>query len=428
VSELRKYGVLLTTEKAIQFTLYQVDGKNIEPAATFAAGDIKISKNGGAEVDTTNLPTDEGSGYSLILTAAELTASRIRLFIVDQTATKVWLDIEVNIETHGHASAMYAFDFDEVMRGTNNAATETKQDIIDANVDTLLTRIVGTLAAGTHNPATAAQIDVLSDWINGARLDLILDIIAADVVNIDGAAMRGTDGANTVAPDNISISAILNDTDITIPGLISALNNLNEAQVNAQADLALVDFFTSIAQLKLDIANGVWSDTLTTYTNGMAGKRVKGLSAATVVEGAINDASATTLSFISNITGYGTDFFIDTEIAVEIAADHWQPRIVTAYNTTTGAFTVDEEFISAPADTSKIALTMRHVHSITAINGEMDTAIADADIATETKQNLIKAKTDSLAFTKLGELDINIQSINDKTITGNGSTEPFDVA
>jgi len=51
---------------------------------------------------------------------------------------------------------------------------------IPANIDTLLTRIIGTLAAGTHNPATAAQIAVLSDWINGGRLDLLLDAILVD--------------------------------------------------------------------------------------------------------------------------------------------------------------------------------------------------------------------------------------------------------
>ena len=38
------------------------------------------------------------------------------------------------------------------------------------------------------------------DWTNAGRLDAILDSIAADVVNIDGVAMRGTDGANTTTP------------------------------------------------------------------------------------------------------------------------------------------------------------------------------------------------------------------------------------
>ena len=49
------------------------------------------------------------------------------------------------------------------------------------------------LLAG-HVTADSAGL-LLNDWQDGGRLDLILDIIAADVVNIDGAAMRGTDSA-----------------------------------------------------------------------------------------------------------------------------------------------------------------------------------------------------------------------------------------
>lgn len=39
------------------------------------------------------------------------------------------------------------------------------------------------------NEITAARMGALTDWINGGRLDLILDIIAADVVNIDGSSI-----------------------------------------------------------------------------------------------------------------------------------------------------------------------------------------------------------------------------------------------
>lgn len=39
----------------------------------------------------------------------------------------------------------------------------------------------------------------------------------------------------------------------------------------------------------------------------------------------------------------------------------------------------------------------------------------------------IKAKTDQLTFTKANEVDANTQSINDVTITGDGSATPFDV-
>jgi len=109
---LRKYNVLLTTAKAITFSLFEVDGIDLRVDATFATGDVTISIDGGAEQNTTNLPVDEGKGYSLILTATELSSSQVRVSIVDQTATKVWLDIELVVETYGNASAMHAFDLD----------------------------------------------------------------------------------------------------------------------------------------------------------------------------------------------------------------------------------------------------------------------------------------------------------------------------
>jgi len=336
MSELRKYGVLLTTAKAIQFTLYQVDGVDIEPAATFAAGDIKISKNGGAEVDTANLPTDEGNGYRLILTAAELTASRIRLFIVDQTATKVWLDIEINIETFGHASAMFVTDFDEVMRGTDNAAlasvaTEARLAELDAanipaNIDTLLGRIIGTLATGTHNPATATQIAVLSDWINGGRLDLILDLILADSAELQ------TNQGNWLTATGFSTHSV---ADIFNEVLSKAVYNVGQ----------------SLAKIVREL--GSWNS----------------------AEGAVTGTPTTTV-IATNITGYDTDFFRDQGFwAYNGATQAGQSRIVTAYNTD-GTFTFDEPFTTALIAGDDVVIATPHVHSMTelaeGVRTEMD--------------------------------------------------------
>jgi hypothetical protein len=56
---------------------------------------------------------------------------------------------------------------------------------------------------------------------------------------------------------------------------------------------------------------------------------------------------------------------------------------------------------------------------LAAIDDYLDTEVAA--IKTETdKIASIKAKTDSLAFTVAGQVDANVQSINDVTITGNG--------
>ncbi len=64
---------------------------------------------------------------------------------------------------------------------------------------------------------------------------------------------------------------------------------------------------------------------------------------------------------------------------------------------------------------------------ITAIDDFVDTEVAAILAAVDTEVAAIKAKTDSLTFTVAGQVDANIQSINDVTITGNGGVTPFNV-
>ena len=103
----REYGVAAT----INFELaLDATPEDLQVAATFAAGDVVIMKDEGIEANTTNLPTDEGTGYSLVLTATEMQAARIMIYLIDQTATKIWMDKAIRIETYGNASAQHAFN------------------------------------------------------------------------------------------------------------------------------------------------------------------------------------------------------------------------------------------------------------------------------------------------------------------------------
>lgn len=63
------------------------------------------------------------------------------------------------------------------------------------------------------------------------------------------------------------------------------------------------------------------------------------------------------------------------------------------------------------------------------VNAEVDTAISDAALATaanlatvDTVVDAIKAKTDSLTFTVAGQVDANVQYVNDAAITGTGAS------
>jgi len=192
----------------LNFDLHEVDGVDMRVDATFATGDITIMKDEGTETNTSNLPTDEGGTYSLVLTAAEMSAARLVVKIIDQTGTKVWLDISIQFDTYGNASAQHAFDLDTAsvpqtadhtagisaipttaMRGTDSAAlasvcTETRLAELDAgNLPTDIAAIPTTAMRGTDNAATSAKQDTMETTLNA----------------IPTTAMRGTDSAATAA-------------------------------------------------------------------------------------------------------------------------------------------------------------------------------------------------------------------------------------
>ena len=113
---LRKYGVAAT----IDFELYEPDGVDLYSAA-LAAADVEVQTDGGDFAQSDNASATEDGTYSVLVSAAELTGARVVVKIVD-APTKAYLDKIIIIETYGNASAQFAFDLDEVMRGTDNAA------------------------------------------------------------------------------------------------------------------------------------------------------------------------------------------------------------------------------------------------------------------------------------------------------------------
>ena len=144
---------------------------------TPAAGDVKISKDGGAAANVTNLPTSITMGNSTLwdfsLTAAEMQAAQIVVTVSD-SATKAVDDTGFSIETYGHASAQHAFDFGTastaqtgdayavVNSGTHgNAALKALIDAIDDYVDTEVAAIKAKTDALPADPADASDLAAL---------------------------------------------------------------------------------------------------------------------------------------------------------------------------------------------------------------------------------------------------------------------------
>jgi hypothetical protein len=125
------------------------------------------------------------------------------------------------------------------------------------------------------------------------------------------------------------------------------------------------------------------------------------------------------------------DNFLDTEVAaIKAVTDKLDTTLVldgAVYDFTAAA-------LAAAPSGGLDAAGVRSAIGMAAAN--MDTQLGT--LATQTSVNTIddfldteiaaiKAKTDSLTFTQTGHVDANVQRINDVTITGDGSTTPFDV-
>jgi len=367
---LRKYATLLTTAKAIPFSLLTVDGVDFITGATFAAGDIQISIDGGAYVDTANLPVAEGNSYRLILTVAELTGRRIRLSIVDQTGTKFWLDTDVIIETFGNAAAMYAFDFDTASvaqtgdsyarigvngAGLTSLATST-------NLATLLTRLTAARAGNLDELAaaniptdidtllsrlTSARAAALSDLIDAGRLDTIFDSILENVAGLSGAAMRGTDNANTTTPDNVTIGAIANYVDtleaanITINNFVDTLETVigTPSGASLSDDVAVVQQLAAAVKLVTDeLPNSGALTSIAQAANlataqAILRKLEQGIIIGAAVAGTLSATQATT-----DLTGYTDGQLIGAVIVWTSGVCNGERTDITA-NTAAGLLT-----------------------------------------------------------------------------------------
>lgn len=125
-----------------------------------------------------------------------------------------------------------------------------------------------------------------------------------------------------------------------------------------------------------EIADAVWDEVLTGATHNIstsAGRRLRNISAIDSVDSSVNDASATTTSFVTALTNATNDFYADQLIVFTSGTLDGQSRPVLSYNGTTKAITVSEALTSAPANGVTFTLHATHIHP----NDQIATAVWD---------------------------------------------------
>lgn len=113
------------------------------------------------------------------------------------------------------------------------------------------------------------------------------------------------------------------------------------------------------------VAEAVWDAAASDYNvGGTFGKFLRQIKEGQVsVESAVNDVSATTTSFVTDLTEASDSHYSDLTVAFISGNLTGQSRVIESYNGTTKTLTFDEAWSEAPADGDGFIILTTHTHT-----------------------------------------------------------------
>lgn len=447
---------------AYRFTisLYARSDNQIDIAPTLAAGDVKVSKDNGATANITTLPVETPASSGILqvdLSATEMTADLVTIIFRDAAGAE-WNDVAVHIATAPRQMADLAFpntsgrgmDIDasggvEVgsfqtgaittaafTAGAINAAAIAADAITDAKVASDVTIASVTGAVGSVTGAVGSVTGNVGGNVTGsvgsvATGGIMAASIAADAI---GASELAADAVTEIAAGvwaaaARTLTANTNLNDLSAAGVRAAIGL---ASANLDTQLTAIDDFldTEIAAIKAKTDNlpadpADASDIAARFTT--LDTAVADLPTNAELTAALGTADDAVLAQVALVKAK-TDLIPaapaavgDIPTAAVIADAVWDEA--TAGHTTAG--TTGKALTDAGSAGDPWATVLPGAYGA-GTAGKLVGDNINAPIATvDTVVDAIKAKTDSLTFTVAGQVDSNIQYVNDVQVNGTGA-------
>lgn len=222
---VRQWGVAFT----IEVPMIKVSSDDFAVGAdwTPAAGDVKISKDGGAAANITTLPAaltmGNGATWQFAFSATEAQASRIAVTVVD-AATKAVKDQQINIRTFGGPASLSPDPLVVIRRGTAQAGAASTITL-DAG------------ASATNDFYKGSIINVVGGTGVGQTAQIISYVGSTKVATVYVAGPPAQGSQFLTSPDSTSIFEI-----VANPLMPTALvNNSGILDVRVTASTATVD-------------------------------------------------------------------------------------------------------------------------------------------------------------------------------------------
>lgn len=316
-------ATMIPPQKNVEYIFYvglvsQVNTKLLQNNPTLAAGDVLVSTDGGATSNLDTLPAVTPASSDIVkvtVSTTEMNGDNI-IIVFSDVAGSEWCDLIVNIQTSAQSLDTIDTNVDSVLTDTGTTL-DGKLDTIDSNVDAILVdtgttldgkiTTVDTVVDGIQTDlsngtdglgALKALIDTLdtvadavkavtdalpnsgalsdlatiltdtgelqTDWVNGGRLDLLIDAILTDT----GTTLPAT-LATIAAYIDAEVAAILTDTGTTLPATLATIAGYLDteiAAIKAKTDLRPSGIPKNVALSNVPFVMALSSDHITSAT------------------------------------------------------------------------------------------------------------------------------------------------------------------
>lgn len=205
----------------------------------------------------------------------------------------------------------------------------------------------------------------------GGSVDSVTNAVGSVSGNVGGNVVGsvGSVAGNVTG----SVASVSGNVAGSVGSVVAAVETDAASRSASKAtlsDLAGVALSTEIAALNdlssTEVENAVWDSSLASHNvAGSTGKAVKQLKEGVISQdGSINDTSATTTSFVTNLTNATDGFYHDKMIVFTSGSLSGQARHVENYSGTTKQITVSQAFSFAPSNGDDFLLLAVHEFSL----------------------------------------------------------------
>lgn len=214
----------------------------MKSSPTLAAGDFKVSIDGGALANLATLPTNTPAASKMVkisLSTSEMNGDNITVVCSDQTSPPEWGDFVLNIQTSARQVDDLAFP-NTSGRGMDVDASGGVE--VGSFQDNAITAAaIATDAITAAKMASDAVTEIQSGLATAANLATVASYIDTEVAAIKAK----TDNLPSDPADESLIEVAI----AAVAAQITALNNLSAAQVNAEiVDALNVDTYAEPGQ------------------------------------------------------------------------------------------------------------------------------------------------------------------------------------